>query len=381
MHLHKANIEDSDGKAMMTLALLLLCMPLIAQTHVLPATPENVVIGYYDASTPPVLRIHSGEAVEIHTLGVASPTALKNAGLPEDDIEPALLALLKAKPRGRGHFLTGPVFVEGAEPGDVLEVQIQAIRLAVDYAYNGMGLNGTLADEFPEGGHKIIRLDRKRMIAPFAPGVEVPLRPFFGSMGLAPAASAGRASSTPPGVHAGNLDNRELIAGTKLFIPVQAPGALFQVGDGHAAQGDGEVDQTGLETSLIGDFRFILHKNMRLKWPRAETPTHFIAMGIDADLNKAVKIAVDEAVDFLMTEPGRTYSRHGTPELSSGPCAFPVCALVPPSPSFSSRQSFQRRRYSIEAWKRERPASKAPSHFMPKTSIPVRRLAFMKRIW
>ena len=109
-------------------------------------------------------------------------------------------------------------------------------------------------------------------------------------------------SSTPPGVHAGNLDNRELIAGTKLFIPVQASGALFQVGDGHAAQGDGEVDQTGLETSLIGEFRFILHKNMHLKWPRAETPTHFIAMGIDADLNQAVRIAVDEAVDFLMSE-------------------------------------------------------------------------------
>ncbi len=192
--------------------------------------------------------------------------------------------------------------MEGAQPGDVLEVQIQAIRLAVDYAYNGMGANGTLADEFPDGGRKIIPLDRKRMVAPFAPGVEVPLRPFFGSMGVAPAASTGRVSSTPPGVHAGNLDNRELITGTRLFIPVQATGALFQVGDGHAAQGDGEVDQTGLETSLIGTFRFLLHKDMHLKWPRAETPTHFIAMGIDADLNKAVHIAVDEAVDFLMAE-------------------------------------------------------------------------------
>lgn len=207
-----------------------------------PAHPAgdtgNLVIGYYDASTPPALRIHSGDIVEIHTLGVGTPTALANAGMSQDKIEPALLAVLKAKPNGRGHFLTGPVFVEGAEPGDVLEVQIRSINLAVDYAYNGMGSNGTLFDEFPQGGRKIIPLDRTRMVAPFAPGVEVPLHPFFGSMGLAPAPSAGRVSSTPPGMHAGNLDNHELVAGTKLFIPVQAAGALFQVGDGHAAQGD-----------------------------------------------------------------------------------------------------------------------------------------------
>ncbi len=187
------------------ISLFLFCAPLFAQTHVLQATPENIVIGNYDANTPPVLRIHSGETVEMHTLGVGSPTALKNAGLPESEIEPALVAVVKAKPEGRGHFLTGPVFIEGAEPGDTLEIQIQAIKLAVNYAYNGMGRNGTLTDEFPKGGSKIIPLDSKRMIAPFAPGVEVPLHPFFGSMGLAPPLSAGRVSSTPPGMHAGNL--------------------------------------------------------------------------------------------------------------------------------------------------------------------------------
>ena len=298
----------------------------LKQKHVLEATPENVVVGYYDASTPPAVRIHSGDSVTIHTLGVASPTALKNAGLAESEIEPALLAVAKAKPEGRGHFLTGPVYVEGAEPGDVLEVQIQSIGLAVDYSFNGMGSNGTLADEFPKGGRKIIRLDRQRMVAPFAPGVEVPLRPFFGSLGLAPAASAGRVSSTPPGVHAGNLDNRELIAGTRLFIPVQATGALFQVGDGHAAQGDGEVDQTGLETSLIGEFRFVLHKDMHLKWPRAETPTHYIAMGIDADLNKAVKLAVQEAVEFLMAE--RNLSRADAYMLASVAVDLHITELV-----------------------------------------------------
>ncbi len=311
---------------MKMLTILLLSTSLLAQKHLLEATPDNIVIGNYDASTPPVLRIHSGETVEIHTLGVASPNALKNAGMPEADIEPALLAVVAAKPQGRGHFLTGPVFVEGAEPGDVLEIDIEAIRLAVKYAYNGMGANGTLADEFPKGGHKIIPLDGKRMVANFAPGVEVPLHPFFGSMGLAPAAALGRVSSTPPGMHAGNLDNHELVAGTKLFIPVQAAGALFQVGDGHAAQGDGEVDQTGLETSLVGTFRFVLRKDMHLKWPRAETPTHYIAMGIDADLNKAVKLAVDEAVDFLMAE--RSLSRADAYMLASVAVDLRITELV-----------------------------------------------------
>jgi acetamidase/formamidase len=298
-----------------------------AQTrHVLKPTPPNVVIGYYDASTPPVLKIKSGDTVEIQTFGVGSPRGLANAGLAQDRIEPALVELVKAKPDGRGHYLTGPVFIEDAQPGDVLEVDIQKIDLAVDYAYNGMGNNGTLASEFPKGGSRIIELDRKRMIAPFAPGVEVPLRPFFGSMGIAPAPAAGRVSSSPPGIHAGNLDNHELVAGTKLFIPVQAPGALFQVGDGHAAQGDGEVDQTGLETSLIGEFRFVLHKNMPMKWPRAETPTHYISMGMNADLNEAVKQCVDEAVDFLMAQ--RNLSRADAYMLASVAVELRITQLV-----------------------------------------------------
>jgi acetamidase/formamidase len=288
---------------MRSLWMLLLWFPAAAQTHhTLNATPQNVVIGYYDASSVPVLRIRSGDEVQISTLGVGRPEAMEAAGLAKSRIEPALLEVVKANPEARGHFLTGPIFVESAEPGDVLEVQILSIRLAVDYAFNSMGSNGVLADEFPHGGRRIIPLDRKTMVAPFADGVEVPLRPFFGSMGVAPPASAGRVSSTPPGSHAGNLDNRELVAGTKLFIPVHAAGALFQVGDGHAAQGDGEVDQTGLETSLVGEFRFVVHKNMKLTWPRAETPTHYIAMGIDEDLNKAVKIAVQQAVDFIVAE-------------------------------------------------------------------------------
>jgi acetamidase/formamidase len=149
---------------------------------------------------------------------------------------------------------------------------------------------------------KIIPLDEKRMVARFAEGIEVPLRPFFGSMGVAPPPSAGRVSSGPPGVHAGNLDNKELVAGTTLFIPVHVKGALFAVGDGHAAQGDGEIDITALETSLVGTFQFVVRKDLHLRWPRAETPTHFIVMGLDKDLNQAMKLAAREAIHFLTTE-------------------------------------------------------------------------------
>jgi acetamidase/formamidase len=149
---------------------------------------------------------------------------------------------------------------------------------------------------------RIIPLDAVKMVARFAEGIEVPLRPFFGSMGVAPPETSGRVNSAPPGIHAGNLDNKELVAGTTLLIPVHVPGALFQVGDGHAGQGDGEVDITALETSLTGTLRFFVRKGARLNWPRAETPTHFIAMGIDKDLDEAMKIAVREAVDLIVAE-------------------------------------------------------------------------------
>ena len=145
----------------------------------------------------------------------------------------------------------------------------------------------------------IIPLDAARMIARFSDDIEIPLRPFFGSMGVAPPAAAGRISSGPPGKHAGNLDNRELVAGSILYIPVNVPGALFEIGDGHAGQGDGEVDITALETSLVGTLRFVVRKDMHLIWPRAETPSDWITMGIDDDLTEAARIATREMIDFL----------------------------------------------------------------------------------
>ena len=271
----------------------------------LKPTPKTVAWGYYDASTPPVLRIKSGDVVEVHTLITSIPPRLEGAGLPADQVEQALRDIYKEvtnKGPG-GHILTGPIYVETAEPGDVLEVRIKSIKLAVPYAYNAFGPGrGFLPEDFPYARMKIIPLDEKKMIARFGDGIEIPLRPFFGSMGVAPPEVSGRISSGPPWMHAGNLDNKELVAGTTLFIPVHARGALFEVGDGHAGQGNGEVDITALETSLIGTFQLVVRKDMHLKWPRAETATHFITMGLSEDLNEATKMAVREMIDYLVTE-------------------------------------------------------------------------------
>ena len=276
-----------------------------ARTHELKPTPKTVAWGHYDAKTPPVLRIKPGDAVHVQTLITNSPTRLERAGVAPDQVEQALRDIhneVKVKGPG-GHILTGPVYVEGAEPGDTLEVRIEAIKLAIPYAYNAFGpRNGAIPEDFPRSKMRIIPLDEMKMIARFAEGIEIPLRPFFGSMGVAPTEASGRINSAPPGVHAGNLDNKELVAGTTLFIPVHVPGALFQVGDGHAGQGDGEVDITALETSLTGTLRFFVRKGARLNWPRAETPTHYIAMGIDKDLDEAMKIAVREAVELIVAE-------------------------------------------------------------------------------
>lgn len=273
--------------------------------HKLKPTPKTVAWGYYDASTPPALRVKSGDTVEVHSLITSSPARLEGAGLPAEQVEQALRDIHKevANKGPGGHILTGPVYVEGAEPGDVLEVRIKEVKLAIPYAYNAFGPGrGFLPEDFPYARMKIIPLDEKRMVARFSETVEIPLRPFFGSMGVAPPDTSGRISSAPPWVHAGNLDNKELVAGTTLFIPVHARGALFLAGDGHAGQGDGEVDITALETSLIGTFQLIVRKDMRLRWPRAETPTHFISMGIHEDLNEATKMAVREMIDFLVNE-------------------------------------------------------------------------------
>ncbi len=273
--------------------------------YTLKATPKTVAWGYYAASAPPALRIHSGDTVEIETLITNSPARLEAAGVPPAQVEPALREIYReVTDKGPGgHILTGPIYVEGAEPGDTLEVRIRSIQLAIPYAYNGFRPGaGFLPDDFPYARIKIIPLDRERMIARFTPGIEIPLHPFFGSMGVAPPENLGRISSVPPWFHAGNIDNKEFVAGTTLFIPVHARGALFQVGDGHAGQGNGEVDITALETSLTGVFQFVVRKDLHLRWPRGETPTHYLTMGMHEDLREATRLAVEEMIDFLVTE-------------------------------------------------------------------------------
>jgi acetamidase/formamidase len=278
-----------------------------AATFELAATPSTVAWGNYDAAHPPALTVKSGDTVVVHTLLTNSPTGLERNGVPPDQVEASLREIYaKVTDKGPGgHILTGPIYVEGAEPGDTLEIRIQKIDLAIGYAYNGFRYGaGILSEDFPYARTKIIPLDRARMVANFAPGVTIPLHPFFGSMGVAPPPAVGRYDSTPPTFIGGNMDNKELTAGTTLYLPVYVKGALFEVGDGHAGQGNGEVDVTAMETSLTGTFQFIVRKDLKTAYPRAETPTHFIAMGFDDDLSIAAHKAVREMVDFLVSAKG-----------------------------------------------------------------------------
>lgn len=280
-----------------------------SRTHRVEATPATVAYGYYWAEAAPVLRIASGDVIDVDTLLTNTPAGLERAGVAPDAVQTSLrriVAEVTGDRRGPGgHILTGPVYVEGAMPGDVLEVQVLAVDLTLDYGYNGC--SGFLPDNCDRSVPiKIVPLDRAAMTAEFFPGVVVPLKPFFGSMGVAPPATVGRVSSNPPSRFAGNLDNRELTAGATIYIPVFVPGALFAVGDGHAAQGDGEVSQTGIETSLRGRLKLTVRKGESLTWPRAETPTDYISMGADPDLTVATRIAIQEMVDFLARTRGLT---------------------------------------------------------------------------
>jgi acetamidase/formamidase len=278
-------------------------------THRLEATPSTVAYGYYWSEAKPALRIASGDIIDVDTLLTNSPSGLQRAGLPEDKIQASLKSIVAEVTGDRrgpgGHILTGPVYVDGAEPGDVLEVRVLSIDLPIDYGYNGC--SGFLPENCDRAvPSRIMPLDRKTMTSQYAPGIVIPLRPFFGSMGVAPPPEAGRVSSNPPGKHAGNLDNKELVAGSTLYIPVFVKGALFQVGDGHAAQGDGEVDQTAIETSLRGRLQLTVRKDMKLTWPRAETATDYISMATDPDLTIATKGAVQEMIDFLAASKNLT---------------------------------------------------------------------------
>ncbi|WMS42298.1 acetamidase/formamidase family protein [Acuticoccus sp. MNP-M23] len=270
--------------------------------HNLPATPETVAWGYFDAARAPVLEIDSGDTVTFETL----------SGEPED-MPPAGFEILPEHPevhqrceRGRGpHFLTGPVFVRGAQPGDVLEVRILSCELRQSWGWNVVEpLLGTLPEDFPERRllHMPIDIAAGTVKTPW--GKTLPLDPFFGIYGVAPPAAYGRIGTAEPREHGGNMDNKELKAGTTLFLPVWNEGALFSTGDGHGVQGDGEVCLTALETAMRGTFEFHLRKDMTLSLPRAETASEIITMAFDPDLDDAAKTALRQMIDLLATEHG-----------------------------------------------------------------------------
>jgi acetamidase/formamidase len=281
-------------------------VPHIGQTaeFTLMPSPQTVHIGHFASNLKPVLSIESGDTVTIETSSLFAPEIIDQSGVVPPSAIPQYQRDIfrEVKDRGpSGHVLTGPIEIRGAMPGDVLEVRILDVELALDWGVNRQRpYVGVLPDEFTALWMRVIPINRQTKTAEVGRGVVVPVdKPFFGTMGVAPDATLGRISSGPPGVHTGNLDNKDLIAGTTLYMPVHVAGALFSVGDAHAAQGHGEVDITAIETGLRGKFQFIVRKDMRLLWPRAETPTHWVVMGLNPDLDDALKIAVRETIDLI----------------------------------------------------------------------------------
>lgn len=275
-----------------------------AAEYTLMPSPQTVQIGHFAANIKPALSINSGDIVTIETAAAMEPDQIEQSGVVPLSAIPRYVRDIyrEVKDRGPGpHILTGPVEIRGAMPGDVLEVRILDINLAVDYGYNRQRpYSGALPEEFTAFWQRIIPINRAAKTAEVAPGVVVPLdHPFFGTMGVAPPPAMGRIGSGAPGIHTGNIDNKDLVAGAILYLPVHAAGALFSIGDAHAAQGQGEVDLSAIETGLRGRFQFIVHKDMKLVWPRAETATHWIVMGLNPDLDEAMRIAVRETIDLI----------------------------------------------------------------------------------
>ena len=274
------------------------------QNHRLDAAAKTVHWGYFDAALPPLLTIDSGDTVVISTVSGG-----REVMPPQPFKVPAALADVQAhlNPLLPGHMCTGPVAVRGARAGQVLEVRIKHIELHYDWGYTlSRPLSGALPDDFAEMHLMHIPLDKERMTGRLPWGLELPLKPFFGVMGVAPPTAWGRVSTLPPRRNGGNLDNKELVAGSTLYLPIHVDGAMFSVGDGHGVQGDGEVCVTAIETGLIGTFELILRDDITLAWPRAETPTHVITMAFDPDLDQCVVIALRQMLDVIEREVGIT---------------------------------------------------------------------------
>ena len=265
--------------------------------HHLPASPETCVWGYFAAEVPPVLTVNGGDRVTIDSVSGTAETLPP----PGFQVPPELLDIhQKLKREMAGHILTGPVAVEGAKPGQVLEVRIIDVQLRQDWGYNAIRpLAGTLQEDFTDTRLLNIPLDRERNVANLPWGVDLPLSPFFGVMGVAPPKQWGRITSLVPRAHGGNLDNKELLPGTTLYLPIFVEGAMFSCGDGHGAQGDGEVCVTAIETALQGTFELIVRDDLNFTYPRAETPTHYITMGMDPDLDQCAVMALRDMIRLV----------------------------------------------------------------------------------
>lgn len=291
----------------------------IKPDHVVRTVPENMVWGFFGADVPPIYRVKDGDVVEIQTVNPSGVSRTnpeefytKN-NLPIDAHAQEVIAIMKnvkPEPSGiRGHMLTGPVYIEGAQPGDMLEIRMLDLQFPADFGVNSVWPGGGgIPDAVSTRETFVYRYDAKRKVADFKNGVEIPLKPFMGVMALSPPVETGRVSSIPPGFFGGNLDIKHLTKGSTLYLPVSVPGGLFTTGDGHGAQGNGEVSGVAIETALNLTAKFIVHKGKNLKQCRAETATHFIAVGLDKDLRIAMKNALTEATSFIKDELGFTFN-------------------------------------------------------------------------
>ena len=280
-----------------------------------PSKPDTVVWGYLPAGRPPVLTVRSGQTVSIDTVshqglinGMDPVQFFSAAGIPASEVLPDAIEIYGKAPRPKdagAHVLTGPIFVEGAEPGDMLEVRMLAFQFRVPYGVNNSNKGtGVLPEVHAKPYPKVIKFNVPRRVALFAPGIEVPLVPFMGIMAVMPPEAL--ANTRPPGIYGGNMDFNRLTVGARLYLPVHQRGALFYTGDSHAVQGDGEINGTAIEASLTPVLQFIVHKGVgkTMKWPRAEDDAHYYVMGMDVDLDAALKQAAEETVAFLQREKG-----------------------------------------------------------------------------
>jgi acetamidase/formamidase len=275
--------------------------------HILKATCDTVHFGGFSPDLPPALTVHSGDSIDVETFsGFNIYDKAPEAFVPPEFLEICLNLSIDRRVGKGPHLLTGPILLPEAEPGDVLEIRLHAITPRVPMGFNAVRPGwGALPERFGEAQLRFIPLDLEKQVAEFPQnsGIQIPIQPFFGILGVA---TADARSSVPPGLYGGNMDNPELKAGSRVFLPVFLPGALFSIGDGHSAQGDGEVCGTAIETSMNGTIELIVRKDMQLKYPIAETPTDIITTGFAETLDEAFEIALHNMVNLLVDFAGIT---------------------------------------------------------------------------